>query len=110
MFIISKTGCGKSFLNQTLGNAVCRRFIPTRSVRLADICEELNRSRSSGDGTFYSRMDALKTVQLLIVDDFMTTSIATQNAVDLFEVMEARRAGGRRSSSPSWSPTSGTSG
>ena len=35
-------------------------------------------------------MDAYKTVQLLIVDDFMTTPIATQNAVDLFEIMEAR--------------------
>jgi DNA replication protein DnaC len=85
---------GKSFLSQALGNAACRRLIPTRYVRLADMCDELNRSRAAGDGTFYGRMDALKTVQLLIVDDFMTTPIATQNAVDLFEVMEARE--GRR--------------
>ena len=35
-------------------------------------------------------MDAYKTVQLLIVDDFMTTPVTTQNAVDLFEIMEAR--------------------
>ena len=35
-------------------------------------------------------MDELKTVPLLIIDDFMTTPIATQNAVDLFEIMEAR--------------------
>ena len=80
MVIISRTGCGK--------------LIPTRYVRLADMFDELNRSRSAGDGTFYTRMDALKSVQLLIVDDFMTTPIATQNAVDLFEVMEARE--GRR--------------
>ena len=85
---------GKSFLSQALGNAACRRLIPTRYVRLADMCDELNRSRASNDGTYYSRMDTLKTVQLLIVDDFMTTPIATQNAVDLFEVMEARE--GRR--------------
>lgn len=39
-------------------------------------------------------MDAYKEVELLIVDDFMTTPIATQNAVDLFEVVEARE--GRR--------------
>lgn len=94
MVIISRTGCGKSFLSQALGNAACRRLIPTRYVRLADMFDELNRSRSAGDGTFYTRMDALKSVQLLIVDDFMTTPIATQNAVDLFEVMEARE--GRR--------------
>lgn len=40
-------------------------------------------------------MDHYKGVQLLIVDDFMTTPVATQNAVDLFEIMEARE--GRRS-------------
>ena len=94
MVIISRTGCGKSFFSQALGNAACRRLIPTRYVRLADMFDELNRSRSAGDGTYYTRIDALKTVQLLIVDDFMTTPIATQNAVDLFEVMEARE--GRR--------------
>ena len=62
MVIISKTGCGKSFLSQALGNAACRRLIPTRYVRLADMFDELNRSRSAGDGTYYERMDALKTV------------------------------------------------
>lgn len=39
-------------------------------------------------------MDAYKSVALLLVDDFMTTPISTQNSVDLFEVMEARE--GRR--------------
>ena len=35
-------------------------------------------------------MDDYKTVPFLIVDDFLTTPVATQNAVDLFEIMEAR--------------------
>ena len=81
---------GKSFLVQALGNAACRRLIPTRYVRLADLCDELNR----GDLSYYQRMDGFKSVQLLILDDFMTTPIATQNAVELFEIMEARE--GRR--------------
>ena len=37
---------------------------------------------------YYSFMDDLKSVQLLILDDFLTTPIATQNAVDLFEILE----------------------
>lgn len=88
--IISKTGCGKSFLGQALGNAACRRLFTVRYARLADIMEDLNRCRAAADGSYYQHMDAYKTVQLLIVDDFMTTPIATQNAVDLFEIMEAR--------------------
>lgn len=90
MVIISKTGCGKSYLSQALGNAACRRLIPTRYVRLADMFDELDRARVIGDGSYYQRMDALKSVQLLILDDFMTTPIATQSAVELLEVTESR--------------------
>lgn len=88
--VISKTGCGKSFLVQALGNAACRRLFQVRYTRLADICDELNRARISGGHGYYRAMDALKEVELLIVDDFMTTPIATQNSIDLFEIMEAR--------------------
>lgn len=90
MVIISKTGCGKSYLCQALGNAACRKLIPVRYTRLSKICEELNRARVQADASYYEKMDLLKNVQLLIIDDFMTSPIATENAVDLFEIMEAR--------------------
>ena len=90
MVIISKTGGGKSFLCQAFGNAACRKLIEVRYTRLAGICEDLNRARAAADGSYYELMDELKTVPPLIVDDFMTTPITTQNAVDLFEIMEAR--------------------
>lgn len=88
--IISKTGCGKSFLGQALGNAACRKLFTVRYARLAGIMDDLNRCRASADGSFYQHMDAYKTVQPLIVDDFLTTPVSTRNAVDLFEIMEAR--------------------
>ena len=88
--IISKTGCGKSFISQALGDAACRRLFTVRYARLADIMDDLNRCRAAGDGSYYERMDAYKRVQLLIVDDLLTTPIATQGAIDLFEIMEAR--------------------
>lgn len=90
MVMISRSGCGKSYIAQALGNAACRRLIRTRYTRLQDVCDDLNRSRVAGDGTYYERMDDYKTVPFLIVDDFLTTPVATQNAVDLFEIMEAR--------------------
>ena len=92
--VISITGCGKSFVVQALGNAACRRLIPVRYTRLADICDDLNRARAAKDGSYFEKMDAYKSVALLLVDDFMTTPISTQNSVDLFEIMEARE--GRR--------------
>lgn len=90
MVVISKTGCGKSYLCQALGNAACRKLIPVRYTRLADICDDLNRSRAAADDSYYRKMDEYKTVRLLIIDDFMTTPIETRNAIDLFEIMEAR--------------------
>ena len=88
--IVSKTGCGKSFISQALGNAARRGLFTVRYARLADIMDDLNRCRAAGDGSYYERMDACKRVQLLIVDDFPTTPIATRGAIDLFEIMEAR--------------------
>ena len=92
--VISKTGGGKSFLCQAFGNAACRKLIPVRYTRLAGICDDLNRARAAGDGSYYEKMDGYKSVDLLIIDDFMTTPVATQNSIDLFEIMEARE--GRR--------------
>lgn len=90
MVIISKTGGGKSFLSQAFGNAACRRLMEVRYARLADICDELNRARVEANGSYYEKLDIYKCVDLLIVDDFMTTPITTQNAIDVFEIMEAR--------------------
>lgn len=60
MVVISKTGCGKSYLAQALGNAAYRRLIPVRYTRLAWICDELNRARELGDGSCYEALDGLK--------------------------------------------------
>ena len=88
--VISKTGGGKSFLCQALGNAACRKLIPVRYTRLAGICDDLNRARAAADGSYFEKMDAYKSIELLIIDDFMTTPISTQNSIELFEILNAR--------------------
>jgi len=88
--IISKSGAGKSYLCQALGNSACRKLIKTRYVRLADLLDDLGRCRAAADGSIYEHMDYYKNVDLLIVDDFLTTPITTQASFDVFEIMEAR--------------------
>ena len=90
LVIISKTGCGKSYLCQALGNSACRNLHGVTYTRMADMFAELSRARAHADGSYFEKMDRLKTIKLLIIDDFMTTPISTQDAVDLFEIMEAR--------------------
>lgn len=90
MVVISKTGGGKSYLCQALGNAACRKLHKVHYIRLADLFDELNRARAKGNGSYFETVDLYKSVELLILDDFMTTPIDTQSAVDLFEIIEAR--------------------
>lgn len=88
--IISKSGCGKSYLCQALGNAACRNLHDVRYTRLSDICNDLDQARIAANGSYYKKIDTYKTVSVLIVDDFLTTPITTENAIDLFEIMESR--------------------
>lgn len=92
LVIISKTGCGKSFLAQALGAAACGRLLAARHVRLAGLCGELDRARAAAGGSHWRLIDRSKSIRPLIINDFLTTPMGTANAVDLFEILEARRA------------------
>ena len=88
--IISKTSRGKSYIAQALGTAACRKAHDVVYTRLSDMCGKLNQARDANDGSYYEIISSLKLATLLIIDDFMTTPIKTVNAIDLFEIMEAR--------------------
>lgn len=90
VIVLAKTGGGKSYLCQALGNAACRRHIRVRYTRLADMCADIGRARLAGEERAFELLDALKTVPLLILDDFLTTPVSPQAAIDLFEIIEAR--------------------
>lgn len=94
LIIISSTGSGKSYISQALGNAACRQGIPTRYTRLQDMLEQIDRARLDGQGEYYRKVDEFKTVQLLILDDFLTTPITAADSVLVFEIMEARNGTG----------------
>ena len=86
--IISETGSGKSFLTHAFGNAACRQMRSVRYVRHPDLCKELNIARKGG--TYYELMDSFIEVDLLLLDDFFTSSITEANVIDTFEIIEAR--------------------
>ena len=75
-------------LTQAFGVAACRKGHHVRYVRMQGLFSRLAVARS--EGTHHDLIHALKTVSLPVIDDFMTTPISTQSAVDLLEVVEAR--------------------
>lgn len=94
LIIISSTGSGKSYISQALGNAACRQGIPTRYARLQDMLEQIDRARLESQGEYYRKVDEFKTVELLILDDFLTTPVTAADSVLVFEIMEARNGTG----------------
>lgn len=93
LVIISESGGGKSYIAQALGVAACRNLMPVRYARLNDMFREVNVARS--EGRVYDALDRFSRPDLLILDDFFTTPVENPlNAVDLFEILEAREGRG----------------
>lgn len=93
LVIISESGGGRSYIARALGVAACRKLMSVRCARLNDMFRELNVARS--EGRVYDALDRFAGPDLLILDDFFTTPIENPlNAVDLFEMLEAREGRG----------------
>jgi DNA replication protein DnaC len=88
--IVSETGGGKSFLAQALGNAACRMLYTVRYVRHSEMCLDLLVARNSGPDAYRKALHAFIKPNLLIIDDFMMSSLTDQNFADTFEVVESR--------------------
>lgn len=79
---ISKTGRGRSFVAQAIGNAARGRLLPTRCVRLADLCAELNRARLAKGGAHF-RLTDLRTGGELIADSILGRVASACGCLDI---------------------------
>jgi DNA replication protein DnaC len=88
LIIKGASGNGKSYLACAFGIAACRQIYPVKYVRLPDLLEELAIAR--GEGIYQKVMKAYKKVDLLILDEWLLTSLKESEARDLLEIVEAR--------------------
>lgn len=103
LVIISEGGGVKSCIAQALGVAACRKPMPVRYARLSDMFRELNVARS--EGRVYDALDRFARPGPLILDDFFTTPVENPlNAVDLFEILQAREGRGSTMSASQLEP------
>lgn len=82
------SGNGKTYIACALGIAACRNFIKVRYIRLPDLLNEL--AVAHGEGTFEKVIKAFQRVDLLILDEFLLTPLASDQARELLEIIEAR--------------------
>ncbi len=74
------------------GIAACRNYYNVRYIRLPDLLDELAVAR--GEGVFKKVMKQYKGVKFLILDEWLFTSLKSNEARDLLEIIEARHQTG----------------
>jgi len=88
VIIMGASGNGKSWLACALGIAACQHYYPVKYTRLPELLDEFAIAR--GIGTFKRVIKQYKSVRLLILDEWLLTPLAGQEAHDLLEIIEAR--------------------
>jgi len=110
VMVTGPTGVGKSFIACALGNSAARAGYTVFYIRAPRLFESLQQAR--GDGSHLRLLDKLSRVQLLIVDDFLLTSLVDSERRDLLEIIEARYDAGAtvvtsQCPIPDWHPAIG---
>jgi DNA replication protein DnaC len=88
IIITGKTGTGKSFIGQALGNRAIIDGFKVYYVRTPALLEEIKLSRA--DGTYTNLLKKYSRFNLLILDDFGVSHIEPDDATNLFEIIEGR--------------------
>ena len=86
--ILGATGAGKTYLGCALGMAACRHFFSVKYVRLPDLLDEF--SVAKGEGVFQKVIQAYKTIDLLILDEWLLIPPTETESRDLLEIAESR--------------------
>lgn len=88
IIITGKTGTGKSYISQALGNRAIIDGFRVYYTRVPTLLEEIKISRATG--TYTNLLKKYSRFELLILDDFGTSTITTDDATNLFEIIETR--------------------
>ena len=86
--ITGQAGIGKTWLACAFGRQAARLDHSVLYLRISRLFEDLAMARL--DGRFPRLIDKLARVQLLILDDWGTHSLADQQRLDLLEILEER--------------------
>ena len=88
IIVLGKTGVGKSFIAQALGNSACRNHHHTLYTRMSQMLDDL--AIATAAGTARQVFDNYVKPALLIIDDYMLTQPSRQAVALLLDLTEKR--------------------
>jgi len=90
LLVTGPTGTGKTYLVSAFGREACRAGMTVRCYKMSRLL--LNLSVGRGDGSYEKLIGDLKKPDLLILDDFGLETLQPLACLDLYEVVDERRA------------------
>jgi len=88
IIITGYTGTGKSYIAQALANRAIQDGFKTYYIRVPTLLEDIKISRA--DGTYTSLLRKYSRFKLLVLDDFGVSTLSSDDATNLFEIIEDR--------------------
>lgn len=88
VIIMGAAGNGKSYISCALGIEACRKGFTVKYIRLPELLDELVLAK--GEGIFQKVMKKYRKVDLLIIDEWLLTSLSGHEARELLELVESR--------------------
>ncbi|WP_205626715.1 IS21-like element helper ATPase IstB [Tetragenococcus halophilus] len=90
IIIMGASGSGKTWLSNALGVQACRQYYKVKYVRLPELLDEFLVAKNEADGSFRKLITKYKKVDLLIIDEWLLTTLPEEYVYTLFEIIEAR--------------------
>ncbi|MCO5297060.1 MAG: IS21-like element helper ATPase IstB [Fimbriimonadaceae bacterium] len=88
VIVVGPTGAGKTYVACALGHSACRAGFTVRYERLGRLL--YSSTLAHADGSYPKFLDALRRVELLILDDWLRDPLTIAQARDLLEVLDDR--------------------
>jgi DNA replication protein DnaC len=90
IILMGASGNGKTWLSNAFGIQACRQHYKVKYVRLPELLDEFILARNEADGSFRRLIKKYKKVDLLIIDEWLLTSLPEEHTLTLFEIIESR--------------------
>lgn len=90
LLITGKYGCGKTHLAAAIANQAVSLGVPTLFLTVPDLLDWLRFAYSDPETTFEQRFEEIRTIQLLVLDDFGTENATPWAQEKLFQILNFR--------------------
>ncbi|WP_028274847.1 IS21-like element helper ATPase IstB [Atopococcus tabaci] len=90
IIFMGASGNGKTWLSNAFGVQACRQHYKVKYVRLPELLDEFMAAKNEADGSFRKLINKYKKVDLLIIDEWLLTTLPEEHVYTLFEIIEAR--------------------